>query len=72
MASLLDLIDLKDTKNCKVKINNQNVNLVHLHIVNKECFAIIEGGRKIKVTQDVFEELSNKLETHLKTHILKK
>ena len=71
MASLLDLIDLKDTKSCKVKIKNKEVDLVHLNINNLKYYAIIAGGRSIEIDKPTFNDLNIKLGEHLKKHIMR-
>jgi hypothetical protein len=70
MATLLDLIDLKETKSCKVKINGKEVELVHLRKEQGKYLAMVAGGRLIEVDKSTFDDLDAKLEYHLKTHIL--
>jgi hypothetical protein len=72
MASLLDLIDLKDTKSCKVKIRGKEAELVHLRIENKKYFAILAGGYSVEIDKLTFDDLGIKLGEHLKKHILNK
>jgi hypothetical protein len=70
MATLFDLIDLKETKSCKVKINGKEVELVHLKKEKGKYLAMIAGGRLIEVDKDTFDNLDSKLEEHLRKHIL--
>lgn len=70
MATLFDLIDLKETKSCKVKINGREVELVHLRKEKGKYFAMIAGGHLIEVDKDTFDSLDSKLEEHLRKHIL--
>ena len=71
MASLLDLIDLKDTKTCVLKINNKKVDLVHLRKEQNKFFAVIAGGKNIEITNDMFQNLSEQLGEHLQKHIMR-
>ena len=71
-TTLLDLIDLKEQKQCKVKINGKEYFVVCLVRKQGKQYAMISGGYLIEITTEQFDYLSVALEEHLRKHVFGK
>lgn len=70
--TLLDLIDLKEQKQYKGKINGKEYLIVCLVTKNNKQFAMIAGGYLLEITNEQFNYFNLELEKHLKKHIFRK
>jgi hypothetical protein len=71
-VSLFDLIDLKETKNCRVRINGAELDIVHLRIEGDKRYAMIAGGKLVEVSKEIFAILDERLEEHLRKFIFQR
>ena len=69
--SLLDLIDLKDSKACLVRFNGKEIDLVGFRKKGDKIYAIPAGQSKkgYEIDQITYEKLDKELDDHFKKHL---
>lgn len=68
----MDLIDLKEIHECKVKIDGKEVPIVSLITIKDNYFVELAGGARLQVSKDTFDVLSPILKQHFIDHVMKK
>jgi len=66
MASLLDLVDLKIPKNCRVRFDDKEIDLIAFKKTENKIYAIAAGGSRYEINQETYQLLDKKLDEHLR------
>ena len=69
---ILDLTDLQEVKECRLKVKGTEYNVVHLIKEKNNYYAMIAGGYLVEVNQKVFGQLQKLLQEHFGKVVKKK
>lgn len=67
-VTLLDLIDLKEPKHLKLKVNGKDMEVVHLTRQDGKLYVMVAGGKLVEVNQETFDTLKVQLQNFFRNH----